>query len=582
MKKYSYLFFLLWAMYFFGLQTVFATSDHLWINQVQIEGDGGNEDEFIELFNPTEQTISLDGWSIQYKGGNSNFPLSTSNRKNLPKVSIPSLGYFLIAYHSDSATSNYNGAVTADLGQATIKLSSTTAGATIFLVNSTAPLVSGTDSSVVDKLAYGNAEKNSPETTSATLPDSEKSLQRNGSDTDNNKADFTIMDSNPHAASASSTVAPTVAVPVVSEYTPPPVANPGYSTEIFISEILPNPDGPDEGEEWLELYNASTKEVDLTGWFIDDEGPVGIIGKEAYIFPNKTVIKANSYLAVDLSDATFGFNNTSSETVRIFWPNKSLLRQVTYEDGAKMDLSFARKSDGKYAWTELVTKGKPNKFAEEPVTPGVSLVTENKIRINEIFPDPLGTDSGAEWVEIINLGYESVNLQNWVIDDGEKTAEIGTSSYKIQNLSIKPDEVVLVSIPAGRFTLNNTNHETVRLFNPNKVLIDSVEYEEATENLSYQLLDGKWLWGTPSPDQINTLAEKIVAPAEPVKILTHDNDVPADATMAPSGILGAKIERSSLPRTGNASKALDMWNVFVLWAIICYIYGKLNPNTINP
>src|SRR5437868_4751487 len=97
MKKSILLFFLIASAYFIFFSPIArASSDHIWINQVQVEGDGGANDEFIELFNPTDSAVSLDGWSLQYKSSAGNFPL-VAGKKNLPVASIPAYGYFLVA-----------------------------------------------------------------------------------------------------------------------------------------------------------------------------------------------------------------------------------------------------------------------------------------------------------------------------------------------------------------------------------------------------------------------------------------------------------------------------------------------------
>jgi hypothetical protein len=41
-----------------------------------------------------------------------------------------------------------------------------------------------------------------------------------------------------------------------------------------------------------------------------------------------------------------------------------------------------------------------------------------EIRLGEIFYDPIGTDSGLEWIEIHNLGSETQQLGGWLLDAG--------------------------------------------------------------------------------------------------------------------------------------------------------------------
>lgn len=63
-----------------------------------------------------------------------------------------------------------------------------------------------------------------------------------------------------------------------------------------------------------------------------------------------------------------------------------------------------------------------------------------EIRLGEIFYDPVGTDSGLEWIEIHNLGTESRHLGGWLLDAGGP------------NLILPP-----VDLPAGGVLLVHTN-----------------------------------------------------------------------------------------------------------------------------
>ncbi|MCA9784397.1 MAG: lamin tail domain-containing protein [Candidatus Delongbacteria bacterium] len=46
------------------------------------------------------------------------------------------------------------------------------------------------------------------------------------------------------------------------------------------------------------------------------------------------------------------------------------------------------------------------------------MLVQAQVRLGEVFYDPQGSDSGAEWVEIHNMGSETVNLQGWLLDAG--------------------------------------------------------------------------------------------------------------------------------------------------------------------
>ena len=51
--------------------------------------------------------------------------------------------------------------------------------------------------------------------------------------------------------------------------TPPAVLS---SSEIYVSEFMPNPEGSDEGKEWIEIYNFGNSEANLKGFIFDRLG----------------------------------------------------------------------------------------------------------------------------------------------------------------------------------------------------------------------------------------------------------------------------------------------------------------------
>ena len=155
--------------------------NHLVISQIRI---AGSTDDFVELFNPTSNPISVNGHSVQYFAANSNFGF----RVNLSSAkSVPAYGWYLVA------GSGYSGSPTPDDSLGSSNASGTAGHLTI--VQSTANTTCNA-ANVIDKAGYG-ATATCPETTSAATPGSGLSISRkpddqygNGTDTDVNSADF--------------------------------------------------------------------------------------------------------------------------------------------------------------------------------------------------------------------------------------------------------------------------------------------------------------------------------------------------------------------------------------------------------
>ncbi|HUX35602.1 MAG TPA: lamin tail domain-containing protein [Candidatus Paceibacterota bacterium] len=76
---------------------------------------------------------------------------------------------------------------------------------------------------------------------------------------------------------------------------------------ILISEILFNSSGGDQGKEFVELYNPSDNEVDLTGWSLKykKENATSVVPLASFKSPlhpeDKTLIKAKSFILIGLN-----------------------------------------------------------------------------------------------------------------------------------------------------------------------------------------------------------------------------------------------------------------------------------------
>ena len=133
------------------------------------------------------------------------------------------------------------------------------------------------------------------------------------------------------------------------------VNKPVYSDDIKINEFLPNPEGSDTENEWIELYNNGSSEVDLSGWIIDDEEG----GSTPHTFSQGTKITAQGYLVIYRSESNIALNNNGDE-VRLLHPDGNLVDQVSFSESVKEDFSYNRTPTDAWAWSEELTPGEKN------------------------------------------------------------------------------------------------------------------------------------------------------------------------------------------------------------------------------
>jgi len=118
------------------IKIAYSITDHVVISEIQTSGSGDTDDEFVELYNPTNNAVNLNNWKLTKKtqlGTESDLVTSFSG-------SIPAHGYFLIA-HND-----YDGTPVEDI----------TYNVTILADNNTVLLYDEL-SSLVDKVGLGTA-----------------------------------------------------------------------------------------------------------------------------------------------------------------------------------------------------------------------------------------------------------------------------------------------------------------------------------------------------------------------------------------------------------------------------------------
>ena len=99
-----------------------------------------------------------------------------------------------------------------------------------------------------------------------------------------------------------------------------------YASSVVLNEIYPNPPGSEEDEEYVELYNPTDGEINLSGWTLDDETDGG---SSPYVIPEGNTIAAKGYKTFKKADTKISLNN-SGDTVGIFDNNGGTMDSFTY------------------------------------------------------------------------------------------------------------------------------------------------------------------------------------------------------------------------------------------------------------
>ena len=194
----------------------------------------------------------------------------------------------------------------------------------------------------------------------------------------------------------------------------------GHS-KVVINEVFYDAVGSDDNQEWIELYNSSSEDINLQGWILQAGGTSY---SDIFIFPS-IMIRANSFFLI--SESTYslsnlvtnlGFENGGSATdgIRILNPANQYTDTILYD----------------YPNANNLIGDSVNQLPCSGVNPGQSLARS---------VDGVDTDSEYDWVScsmpspgLSNVGERKVTLQNCSVELNQTNLEVSTL---IRNLSTR-------------------------------------------------------------------------------------------------------------------------------------------------
>ncbi len=280
--------------------------------------------------------------------------------------------------------------------------------------------------------------------------------------------------------------------------------------QVFINEFLPDPDGSDRGQEYVELVNVGTTAVDLTGWTLGDEvAPVRHTFTDVVLEPGDGLVLFDEGDHSDIPRAllsTTGFlslNNTG-DTLRLVDPNGAVMDEVVYHgstSGVAWNRRTDRAKDAPFTWHSEVdgavgaqspgTRADGAPFVEEPEP-------EWHVVINELMPNPVGTDLGQEYVELVNIGPDPAPLLGWTLYDisglrhdfGDVTLQAGEAMVLFDR-GDHGDVLGAALATSTQLSLNNTG-DALSLYDAEGVLHDQFVWETSREGVAWnRATDGR-------------------------------------------------------------------------------------------
>lgn len=299
------------------------------------------------------------------------------------------------------------------------------------------------------------------------------------------------------------------------------------SNYIKITEVFPHPETDEHLNEFIELKNIGNEMLNLCGWSIDDI-PDG--GSKRFLIDENILLEPNQYIAIYRTYSKIILNNTGDE-VNIYSPSGKLVDSMRYGRAIKgqsfqkifkhnldsiqlASISGFENKNYIWAWQEPSPNEK-NRLVLEDTT--LEYINEfdfqsNLFFINEIYPNTENKDAEEEFIELISLDSEIIDLTNYYIDD---ILDGGSKRKNLKDLgfdTINPNEILVIERPISKIVLNN-DIDCVNLLYKDTV-IDFICYDKTYKGKSYSriienmidpIFSSFWVWTNPSKGQPNNL-----------------------------------------------------------------------------
>lgn len=297
------------------------------------------EDEWVELYNNTENNIDLKGWTISEGSG----------KETILSGNILPHKYFVVEKIKGSLNNDGDLIVLRDA-----------------------------ENNLLDKVAYGNWDDGQVKDNAPVAKDP-KSIARkvDGYSSYNNLFDFIKTDQvtkntgnviinedlqikSREVVSKSTTTASSTQVKIdtsnLATTTVATTTKPNLSLKI--NEILPN---PDKGEvEWIELYNDSDVKINLLNWTVDDDDQGG---SKSYKFATSTWIEPRGFYVLKHAESKLSLNNDGDKVV-LMDDNGNVVDEIIYEKTI-VGQAYVKSDKGQWSWTMAVTPGEKNSLMQK-------------------------------------------------------------------------------------------------------------------------------------------------------------------------------------------------------------------------
>ncbi len=324
---------------------------------------------------------------------------------------------------------------------------------------------------------------------------------------------------------------------------------PTFAQSVIINEIAWMGTATSGNDEWIELYNTTSEEVDITEWQLKatDGSPTitleGTIAGQSFFILERT--DDQTLPNVNASQIYSGSLSNSGETLQLINADGAVIDQINADDGwpggdntTKQTLERDQETwhtsiDNGGTPNQTNSSGKTEKNGEEDDSETdnsketknnetshatqYEAATKNDITINEVLTNPIINSDTIEFIEIKNMTQERLTLTDYYITTSRD------QRYTLPETTIRPTGLLILERSLTNLALDNQS-EKISLYSPQDKLIDTLTIKNSIAGKSYQQdAEGKYHWEHPSPRQENIITQ--------LELPVIDIDVPTTAAL---------------------------------------------------
>ena len=236
--------------------------------------------------------------------------------------------------------------------------------------------------------------------------------------------------------------------------------------EVFISEINYHDISDDDGQDFIELHNASDDDVSLKGWCIDGVD---------FCFDESAQIRAGAFLVVRGSEFGGRLGN-NSEDVRLVDDDNKIIDEVTYGSTPPWSPRADGAGESLHRVAEAQAGSDVNAWIADAPSPGLAYDATFRttprsnaaVVINEVNYHPADDNPAEEFVELLNVSNAVVSLAGWCIPEAQVCFDTSASLAPGQVRDVR-------GFPAGELS---NKRQVLRLVDATGVVQDALRYED--------------------------------------------------------------------------------------------------------